>query len=81
MAYCEMDNEEAKNHKPKVVFVDDNNNADGNNNNNNKQEHNSKLKFYSLTGKKKLLRLLFRSKHHLHYGNCFFDYVSFISGS
>ena len=25
MAYCEMDNEEAKNHKPKVVFVDDNN--------------------------------------------------------
>ena len=38
------------------LFVDDNNNADGNNNNNNKQEHNSKLKFYSLTGKKKLLR-------------------------
>lgn len=25
MAYCEMDNEEAKEHKPKVVFVDDNN--------------------------------------------------------
>ena len=25
MAYCEMDNEEAKNHKPKVVFVDDDN--------------------------------------------------------
>ena len=25
MAYCEMDNEEAKNHKPKVVFVDDEN--------------------------------------------------------
>ena len=25
MAYCEMDNEEAKDHKPKVVFVDDNN--------------------------------------------------------
>ena len=24
MAYCEMDNEEAKEHKPKVVFVDDN---------------------------------------------------------
>ena len=23
MAYCEMDSEEAKNHKPKVVFVDD----------------------------------------------------------
>ena len=25
MAYCEMDAEEAKTHKPKVVFVDDNN--------------------------------------------------------
>ena len=25
MAYCEMDSEEAKEHKPKVVFVDDNN--------------------------------------------------------
>lgn len=25
MAYCEMDNEEAKDHNPKVVFVDDNN--------------------------------------------------------
>ena len=25
MAYCEMDSEEAKNHKPKVVFVDDDN--------------------------------------------------------
>ena len=25
MAYCEMDNEEAKDHRPKVVFVDDNN--------------------------------------------------------
>lgn len=25
MAYCEMENEEAKDHKPKVVFVDDNN--------------------------------------------------------
>lgn len=25
MAYCEMDNDEAKDHKPKVVFVDDNN--------------------------------------------------------
>ena len=25
MAYCEMDNEEAKNHKPHVVFVDENN--------------------------------------------------------
>lgn len=25
MAYCEMDNEEAKEHKPKVVFVDDDN--------------------------------------------------------
>ena len=23
MAYCEMDNEEAKNHKPKVVFVNE----------------------------------------------------------
>ena len=26
MAYCEMDNEEAKNHKPKVVFVNEENN-------------------------------------------------------
>ena len=25
MAYCEMDNEEAKSHKPKVVFVDEDN--------------------------------------------------------
>ena len=25
MAYCEMDNDEAKEHRPKVVFVDDNN--------------------------------------------------------
>lgn len=25
MAYCEMDNEEAKDHKPHVVFVDENN--------------------------------------------------------
>lgn len=25
MAYCELDNEEAKEHKPKVVFVDDDN--------------------------------------------------------
>ena len=25
MAYCEVDTEEAKDHKPKVVFVDDNN--------------------------------------------------------
>ena len=25
MAYCEMDNEEAKNHKPKVVFVNEEN--------------------------------------------------------
>ena len=25
MEYCEMDSEEAKEHKPKVVFVDDNN--------------------------------------------------------
>lgn len=25
MAYCEMDNDEARDHKPKVVFVDDNN--------------------------------------------------------
>jgi aspartate 1-decarboxylase len=28
MAYCEMDNEEAKNHKPHVVFVDENNKID-----------------------------------------------------
>lgn len=28
MAYCEMDNEEAKNHKPYVVFVDDKNKID-----------------------------------------------------
>ncbi|NLK96056.1 MAG: aspartate 1-decarboxylase [Clostridiales bacterium] len=28
MSYCEMDNEEAKEHKPKVVFVDDNNKID-----------------------------------------------------
>lgn len=25
MCYCQMDNEEVKSHKPKVVFVDDNN--------------------------------------------------------
>lgn len=28
MAYCEMDNEEAKSHKPYVVFVDDKNKID-----------------------------------------------------